>query len=936
MSSNKTLHFAALLLVTIFLSSCIDDKTAPSSDVAATTVAVSIEPNLSTTVPKSGAIAYTASVTGSGNTAVKWSIQEGASGGNITNKGLYTAPATVGTFHVIATSQADPGKSATATVTVSSILDASFASNGSISTPFTSIDIINSIAQQADGKIVVGGYSLNGTETDFALARYLSNGILDTSFGTNGIVVTSLGGSTEIKAITLQDDGKILAGGNTSNTENSNFVLARYLKNGTLDPDFGNNRTGFIKTSINVGNDKLNAIALLPNGKIVAGGFSAVTTTNDIGSVRNKFALVQYQSNGTLDPTFDTDGMLTTAIGTGNEEILALTIDSNGKIIAGGFSSNGSNNDFALARYNSDGSLDTSFDADGKLTTPIGTGNERITSLAIDSSGKIVAGGFAAIGATNDFALARYDSNGSLDTTFDTDGKLTTAIGTSDEEIRALAVRSNDKIIAGGFASFSGNRDFALVAYNADGSLDTSFDTDGKLTTTIGTGTDEINTLLLQPDDKIVVGGFSFVGTSPAFALARYTANGSLDTTFHTDGKLSTLIGGGADEINAVALQADNKIIAAGFTFGTNNIRNKDFALTRYNSDGTLDTTFGNNGKVTTAIGSTASNGHDIINDISIQSVDEKIVAAGSYRNGSNGDDFVLARYTVNGTLDTSFGTGGLVKTTINTNDETINALVLQPDGKIVAAGTSFTTGTAPNHHDFTLARYNTNGTLDTSFGASGIQKTPIDNGSFAEAVVLQSDGKIVVAGSSESNTGFDFALARYNLDGTIDTSFGIDGIVRTPVSTGHDFANAIKIQSDGMIVVSGTSFSGASPEQFAVVRYNSDGSLDSSFGTGGMVTTAIANGAQPFALVIQDGKIVLGGFSISILNNRDFTLVRYLSDGTLDPAFGVNGIEISPFSPAIDEIHDLILSDGQILAAGFSVNGYGENTDFHLARYAP
>ncbi|MFQ5588357.1 MAG: delta-60 repeat domain-containing protein, partial [Nitrospiria bacterium] len=562
--------------------------------------------------------------------------------------------------------------------------------------------------------------------------------------------------------------------------------------------------------------------------------------------------------------------------------------------------------------------------------------------------GRIVAGGFASNGINNDFALARYDTNGALDGTFGTGGRVTTSFGTGVDEINALVVQqTDDKIVAGGFSFISGNNDFTLARFDSNGALDATFGAGGKVITAAGAGDDHIHAVALQTDGKIVAGGFSFSGTSVDFALARYNTDGSLDTNtdadpgthFDTDGTLTTAVGGGADEINAIAVQTDNKIITAGFTFGVNNIRNKDFALSRLNADGTLDTTFGTSGKVTTAIGNADSLGHDVIHALALQT-DGKIVAGGHTHNAATGDNFMLARYDTGGVLDPGFGTGGLVQTPINANDEEVNAILLQTDGKIIAAGTSFTNEVAPasSHHDFTVARYNANGTLDAVFGTGGIVKTPIGLGSFADTVRLQTDGKIVVAGSSENAAGFDFAVVRYNTNGTLDTTFDADGIVTTEISTGHDFAKAVQIQGDGKIVVAGTTFPGGGPEQFALARYNSDGSLDTSFGVNGVATTSFANGGQAFALQIQsDGKILAGGFSNSAQNSRDFTLARFLADGTLDTGFGVGGIEISPFSGGMDEIHDLIvLSNGNLLAAGFSTNGHGENTDFHLARYAP
>ncbi len=439
------------------------------------------------------------------------------------------------------------------------------------------------------------------------------------------------------------------------------------------------------------------------------------------------------------------------------------------------------------------------------------------------------------------------------------------------------------------------------------------------------------------------------------FAFARYNTDGTLDkntdadpsTPFDTDGKLTTPIGGGDDEIKAVAIHLNgpstnplkDKIIVAGYAFGVGGNMNKDFALTRYDTAGNLDTGFAADGKVTTAIGS----GLDEINALAIQT-DDKIVVGGISSNGTN-LDFALARYNGNdGSLDADFGNGGKVITPIGSVDDALYALAIQSDGKIVAAGDSFN-GT---HTDFALVRYNSDGSLDTTFDnmdsvRDGKVTTPIGSGSSSgRAIAIQPDGKILVAGFASNGSDFDFALARYATDGKPDTSFGTNGMVITPVGTGHDIVHAMGLQSDGKIVVAGGSITGQPIGVFALVRFLKDGSLDTGFGNGGKVSSVIgAEGntdSQALALAFHpDGKIVAGGFVFNPENKRDFALARFLSDGSLDQGFGVGGKEVSPLSAGIDEIHGLaIQADGKILAAGVAFNDSDVNADFHLTRYNP
>jgi len=396
---------------------------------------------------------------------------------------------------------------------------------------------------------------------------------------------------------------------------------------------------------------------------------------------------------GELDTTFDTDGKVTTSIGSGDDYVNSVVLQSDGKIVAAGYSYNGSNYDFAIVRYNTDGSLDTTFDTDGKVTTPIASGDDRAYSVVLQSDGKIVAAGYSYNGSDNDFAIVRYNTDGSLDTTFDTDGKVTTQIGSGSEIANSVVLQSDGKIVAAGSSDNGSNYDFAIVRYNTDGSLDTTFDTDGKVTTPIGSRSDTAYGVVLQSDGKIVAAGYSFNGSDNDFAIVRYNTNGSLDTTFDTDGKVTTPIGSRSEIAFSVVLQSDGKIVAAG---SSDNGSNYDFAIVRYNTDGSLDTTFDTDGKVTTPIGSRSDTAYGVV----LQS-DGKIVAAGYSFNGSD-NDFAIVRYNTNGSLDTTFGTGGKVTTPIGSGNEEANSVVLQSDGKIVVAGSS---GNGSNY-DFAVVRY--------------------------------------------------------------------------------------------------------------------------------------------------------------------------------------------------------------------------------------
>jgi uncharacterized delta-60 repeat protein len=399
--------------------------------------------------------------------------------------------------------------------------------------------------------------------------------------------------------------------------------------------------------------------------------------------------------NGSLDLTFDTDGKVTTAIGTDGDVAYSIAIQTDGKIVVAGEKQNGNNADFALVRYHSNGSLDSSFSSDGKVTTDFGGFSDNGISVAMQMDGKIVVAGRSSNGNNYDFAVARYNTDGSLDTNFDNDGKVTTAVGSSDDYGSAVAIQADGKIVVAGYAVGTLNYDFAAVRYNTNGSLDNSFNTDGKVTTDIAGAINYSSSIVIQPDNKILLAGSTYGGIGVDFAVIRYDSTGSLDNTFDADGIVTTDIGNSGDDVFALAIQNDWKIVAVGVS---NSGNTDDFAVVRYNSNGSLDNTFDTDGKVTTNIGNLSE---DRGLSVAIQS-DGKILVAGDTE--TNNPDFAVVSYNTNGSLNTGFDTDGKVTTAIaSSDDDRAFAIAIQNDGKIVVAGGSIT----GSNYDFSVVRYN-------------------------------------------------------------------------------------------------------------------------------------------------------------------------------------------------------------------------------------
>ncbi len=697
---------------------------------------------------------------------------------------------------------------------------------------------------------------------------------------------------------------------------------------GSLDLTFsgdGKTTTGFMLPSGTL-SDGAYSVAIQRDGKIVVAGYS-----DDAGNY--DFALVRYNANGTLDNTFNLDGKVTTDFAGHGEEAYSIAIQRDGKIVVAGTSYNGANYDFALARYNVDGTLDNTFSGDGKLTTDFGSSNDEAHSVAIQGDGKIVVAGYSYSNSNgevfkHDFEVARYNINGTLDNTFSGDGKLTTDIAGTFDGASSLAIQVDGKIVAAGESNDSRHYNIAVIRYNADGTLDNTFSGDGKQTTSFGLTADYANSVAVQANGKIVVAGESYKDGSSDFALVRYNSNGSLDNTFSGDGMLTTAIESGNDEAHSVAIQGDGKIVAVGFSAS-------DFAAVRYNVDGSLDNTFSGDGMLTTIIGSSSD-----AYAVAIQG-DSKIVAAGaSY---SNEGDFAVVRYNNNGTTDNSFASDGKIVTNIGGPDiaatDNSFAVAVKSSNKIVLAGTSSLSG-SDSKSDLALVQYNTDGTIDNSFGFQGKVLGEFEGGKFAaNAVAIQPDDKIIVGGYF-FNTKSYFALVRYNANGSLDATFDQDGIVTTNISgVGTDICHSIVVQPDGKILAAGftqSCLNGCNTD-FALVRYNTNGSLDNTFSGDGMLTTDFSSPTDVInSVALQpDGKIVVVGYTNNGSNN-DIAIARYNADGTLDNTFSGDGKLTTGFGRNYDDYGQCvkIQADGKIIAGGYSGKTLVKDNDFVLVRY--
>jgi uncharacterized delta-60 repeat protein len=680
----------------------------------------------------------------------------------------------------------------------------------------------------------------------------------------------------------LQPDGKILVTGHTGPLP----VVMRYLPDGTLDETFSADGIAMIMTVYpSVAND----VAIQADGKIVVTGKS-----NANGG---SFLLARLTSTGEIDTSFGSGGLVYTDFDPNRrDEAFAVLVQTDGKIVAAGTVWDG-DYDFGVVRYNANGTLDSTFSSDGKDVIGFGYADNCYDIALLDDGDLVVVGSQDDFGSDVDFAIARLNANGTLDNSFDFDGKLTTGFGGFDYA-RAVAIQPDGKILVAG----DDGDNVRVARYLPNGVLDSSFDGDGKRS--IGSLNGDIQGMAFQPDGKIVlVGSHESPDNDYKFVFYRLNPDSSLDSTFNVDGS-SVIDFDGVDHGFDVALQADGRILAYGSS-------DSHPALVRLWPDGSLDA----GGQQTLGFDDPffGPNSQESAASLAIQA-DGRIVLAGEIADeGGNDSNFALARFLADGLPDTSFGMQGRVSFGFGAK-ETARAVAIQPDGKIVAAGTSGI-DSAPN---FMLARFNPDGSPDSTFGFLGHSVVDFGGGEdYGLAVSLSPDDKIVMAGYTHTGLNRDttISVVRFNSNGSLDNTFDQDGKVSYQIVVGKiNSANAVVVQSDRKIIVAGKA-----NDDFALMRLNEDGSLDTSFGASGKVVTDIGGLDSIMGLVLgNDGALIAAG-SHDDGADSNFALARYTASGLLDTGFGAGGLAVVDFGG--DDIAYAVdlRSDGAIVAAGCS-----------------
>jgi uncharacterized delta-60 repeat protein len=775
-------------------------------------------------------------------------------------------------------------------------LDLSFGKQGIVRTDFGSMDVFydnqcQQILLAPDGTF----YLVIEMNMQTLLTHRLANGTIDLTYGEQGYSVPVF--IRQPKAV-MQLDGKIVVGGTAQISNKKDFALARFNTDGTPDNNFSGD--GYVTIDFTSTDDSFFGLALQADGKIVAVG-----STYD--NVRDRIAITRFNPDGTLDNSFSGDGKQVTNL-IGGAGAAAVAIQPDGKIVIAGYFNKAGVYSMAIARYLPDGAIDVAF-ADNGFRFITSGWNSNAKAIAIQNDGKIVAAGFT-LNELNimKFMLARLNSDGSLDPGFSEDGIQISNFSNEDALINALSLQNDGKLVVAGAALTSAHQDFIVGRYNADGSLDNSFSGDGIAIAGVNDNQSSAgasaSSLVIQPSGKIMIAGTYLY--SMAYAVATYNSNGTLDNNFGTSGIMKDFKHSGRTTFNASAVQQDGKIITAGVT--QTYPEKLDFVVVRYNTDGSYDKSFSEDGIVMPNFGM----GGAAANAIAIQP-DGKIIVAGYFWNDSNGQ-FYLAfiRLNPDGSPDNSFsGDGQLLSQVRDYNIAT--DIVLQPDGKIVIGGY---TASKNSGIDFTLLRYNSDGTPDNSFSGDGILTGYMNAGiNPLVALLLKSDGKLIAVINAET---CKLALYRYNADGSPDLTFDGDGMMIIANDDIMSTATAALLQPDGAMVVAGTK-----ANKFSIERLHSDGSLDNSFSAvGHMFVDFNLNNQLATSIVLQpDGKMIIGGY-VKEWPLSDMAVARVTSNGSLDNSFSGDGKQVIELGYGVDMIQSLSLQGGRLYVAGSTTYG--------------
>ena len=695
------------------------------------------------------------------------------------------------------------------------------------------------------------------------------NGKPDLSYGKNGYAATIPIAALHANAV-LQIDGKIIIAGFSRSAgfyDKLYSVVYRLNTDGSLDNTF--NKKGF-KISSFITKNTETTVTIQKDGKIIVGGSAIVDNTN-------RYFLYRLNTNGSEDKLFSKVGKLTDSV----TAYKSIAIQQDAKIVVSGSKTDMSGRDiFIISRYNTDGSIDTSFKSTG-IPDAYTTANNlppgafftlRSIKTLLDANGNILVAGTV----KNNFGIARFKQDGSFDTL------VTVNFPGFDNILSAAIIGSDGTILLSGAS--------AIASLNHDLSLNPNFSNDGKLLIVEEGFLNGISSVTIQKDGKIVQIGHVYIGEFQYsnIAAARLNSNGTIDGSFGDMGKLHEVLLPAYTGFSSVAVQKDGKIVAGGYAF---NGKDLDFAVARYTTNGSLDDSFSGDGKVMTDDGDRSTQNY--IQSIAIQT-DNKIIAGGFGERSTS-----LVRYNNNGTVEHSYGPVG-----------NFNSIVIQKDGKFIAA--------SPNG----LSRYRNLG-VDITFNGKGSLTFPtVDNFTVSgKEIALQKDEKVIVLSTSAEYPYYYPVIFRYNVNGKLDSTFGTNGIVLNYLKGSGETGKSVCVQSDDKILIGGSfqDINNNATRTFSISRINKNGSRDSTFNKG-EILHVFTEGADAGNIIRlqKDGKIIIAGNSV-VEGQTLFKIARFNSDGSVDKTFNNTGSVTTYPKGAYANIASIAIQDNALYAVGYA-----------------
>lgn len=797
--------------------------------------------------------------------------------------------------------------------------DPAFGSGGRARLGFAGgLDGAGAAAQLADGRILVAGNNQYGRDREHMLARYNADGSRDTTFGDGGVAwhFLALAERHEPRAVAIRADGRIVVVGNalggTFPNETRRLYVARFEADGAPDPTFGDGGVRYP----DLGSSRFwgYSMFLHADARIVIAGTASYEGVPYM-------AIARLTGDGAPDTTFNALGYAVAGL---YDSAGAGVGYLNGKyLLTGADYVYGNDSAIAVAQFNDNGTLDTSFGSGGTVVTWIGTeatGYAFAFQISTTQPTKIIVAGEANNGTSRrQFVVVRYQLDGSLDTTFDSDGYSVIDVSASHSGARAVRVLYSgsipSRIIAAGVCQDSGDasREFAVVKLNLGGARDGTFDGDGIARTAIGAN-GSLPCAMFASSSRVTVVGTSYKTYSDGdvAAVRLLTTDGTLDAAFDGDGVMTDDRGTVWSWVRDLAVQDDGRIVLAGGLMRSG--PDHRFAVARLLPDGTPDAGFDGDGLLEIDFGYEENSAEAVL----VQP-DGRIVFAGVAGASDGGDSdpgFLLTRRLPDGSADPSFGTNGVVVA----RDQLYcgaTSLLRQPDGKLVAAGWLVISG----NRCLAAARFEADGTIDTGFGPNGTgfwwaPVITIGGENPRPAAALQPDGGIVLV--SEANGTFSLStevrLYRLTSGGLPDPTFGGNGKVSISLGSGRDVGRDVAVRPDGRIVVAGWTEDGAVTRAF-VLRTLPDGTLDASFGAGGTALLDLgdpAGSSAAMSLALQ----VDGGIVIAghgqLGGDTSFAAARLSPHGAVDAGFGDAGRVLLDFPGGGEDRAEALALDAQ------------------------